>query len=72
MLILYHRWSVSDGKHNLPHIHAEYSGDEIVVDFDGNVIEGSIPRNKLKILEAWIEIHKEDLEVNWKLISNGE
>ena len=70
--IIVRMYRETDGKHNLPHIHAEYSGDEIVVDFDGNVIEGSIPRNKLKILEAWIEIHKEDLEVNWKLISNGE
>ncbi|MBR4473027.1 MAG: DUF4160 domain-containing protein [Oscillospiraceae bacterium] len=70
--IIVRMYRETDEKHNLPHIHAEYSGDEIVVDFDGNVIEGSIPRNKLKILEAWIEIHKEDLEVNWKLISNGE
>lgn len=31
-----------------------------------------MPRNKLKILEAWIEIHREDLEANGTLISNGE
>ena len=28
--------------------------------------------NKLKLLEAWIVIHHEDLEANWKLLSNGE
>ena len=61
-----------DGKHNVPHIHAEYSGDEVVLDFEGNILEGKIPRNKLKLLEAWVEIHREDLEANWKLISNGE
>ena len=60
------------GKHNLPHIHAEYSGDEVVMDFDGNIIEGSIPRNKLKLLLAWMEIHREDLETNWDLLSHGE
>ena len=32
------------GKHNLPHIHAIYSGDEVVVDLEGNVLEGAIPR----------------------------
>ena len=29
-------------------------------------------QNKLKLLEAWIVIHHEDLEANWKLLSNGE
>ena len=60
------------GKHNLPHIHAEYSGEEIVLTFDGTILEGTFPKSKLKLLEAWIEIHREDLEANWKLLSNGE
>jgi hypothetical protein len=60
------------GKHNVPHLHAEYSGDEVVIALDGTVLEGEIPKNKLKLLEAWMEIHREDLEANWKLLSNGE
>ncbi|MCD7771340.1 MAG: DUF4160 domain-containing protein [Oscillospiraceae bacterium] len=60
------------GKHNLPHIHAEYSGEEVVMALDGTVIEGSIPKNKMKLLEAWVEIHREDLEANWQLLSGGE
>lgn len=60
------------GKHNVPHIHAEYSGDEVVVALDGTVIEGEIPRNKMKLLIAWMEIHREDLEANWSILSRGE
>ncbi|MCD7824057.1 MAG: DUF4160 domain-containing protein [Oscillospiraceae bacterium] len=60
------------GKHNLPHIHAEYYGEEVVMALDGTVIEGSLPKNKMKLLEAWVEIHREDLEANWKLLSGGE
>lgn len=62
------------GKHNMPHVHAEYSGEEVVVALDGTVLEGekSFPRNKLKMLEVWMEIHREELEANWKLLSNGE
>lgn len=60
------------GKHNMPHVHAEYSGDEVVIALDGTVLEGGIPKNKLKLLEAWMEIHREDLEANWKLLSYGE
>ena len=60
------------GKHNLPHIHAIYSGDEVVVDLEGNDLEGAIPRNKMRLLLAWIEIHREELEANWDLLSAGE
>ena len=59
-------------KHNKPHIHVEYAGDQVVITLDGEVLEGSIPRSKMKLVEAWMEIHREDLEANWKLLSNGE
>ncbi len=32
------------GKHNMPHIHAEYSGDEVVVALDGTVLEPFLSR----------------------------
>lgn len=60
------------GKHKMPHIHVEYSGDEVVVALDGTILEGEIPKSKMKLLDAWMEIHREELEVNWKLLSNGE
>jgi hypothetical protein len=60
------------GKHNKPHIHAEYAGDEVVISLDGEVLEGSIPGAKMKLLEAWMEIHREDLQANWNLLSDGE
>lgn len=62
------------GKHNMPHIHAEYSGAEIVIALDGSILEGEkqFPKNKRKMLEVWMEIHREDLEANWKLLSSGE
>ena len=60
-------------QHNLPHIHVEYAGETAVIAIpNGNVIEGSLPSNKLKLVLAWIEIHKEDLMQNWKLAVNGK
>ncbi len=70
--IIVRMYKESGERHNLPHIHAEYSGEEIVVALDGSIIEGSFPKGKLKLLEAWMEIHKEELEANWKLLSNGD
>jgi hypothetical protein len=62
----------TSGRHNKPHIHAEYSGEEVVVAFDGEVLEGKFPPAKMKLLEAWMVIHHDDLQANWQLLSNGE
>lgn len=60
------------GKHHLPHIHVICSDKESVFTLDGEQIDGEIPSNKKKLVEAWIEIHKEDLETNWQLLNEGE
>ena len=70
--IIVRMYKVASGKHNMPHIHDEYSGDEVVISLDGAVLEGEIPKAKMKLLEAWMVIHHDDLEANWKLLSNGE
>ena len=60
-------------KHSMPHIHAEYGdhGVSIAIE-DGSVLGGSLPPGKMKLVQAWIEIHKEDLFANWKLAVAGE
>ena len=70
--IIVRMYKESGGKHNLPHIHAEYAGEEAVVALDGAVLEGGIPKAKMKLLDAWMEIHRDELEADWKLLSNGE
>lgn len=60
-------------KHHLPHIHARYQEFEAVFSIaDGNVIEGELPTSKTRLVQAWIEIYREDLEADWKLAINGE
>ena len=70
--IIVRMYSEKSGKHNKPHIHAEYSGEELVIALDGEVLEGRFPKNKQKLLEAWMIIHHDDLQANWSLLSNGE
>ena len=41
------------GKHSVPHFHAEYQGQEAAISFDGEVLDGSIPKKKLKLAIAW-------------------
>lgn len=62
-----------DKKHHRPHIHAEYGEHEASIAIeDGTVLSGSLPASKLKLVQAWIEIHREDLMVDWKLAVAGE
>jgi hypothetical protein len=42
----------SAGKHHEPHLHAQYSGDEVVVALTGEILEGAIAKPKMKLLEA--------------------
>ena len=60
-------------KHNKPHIHAEYAEHEASIAIeDGVVLSGSLPSAKMKLVQAWIEIHREDLLADWKLAVSGE
>lgn len=70
--IIIYMYSEVNERHNLPHIHAEYQDYEAVISFDGELIEGDFPRKKLKLIEAWIEIHADELAANWKLLSDGK
>lgn len=57
-------------KHHTPHIHVSYQDEEVIVNInDGSVLEGNIPGNKMKLLQAWIEIHKDELLADWQLAS---
>lgn len=60
-------------KHHLPHIHVSYADKEAVLQIpEGNLLEGSLPANKMRLMLAWIEIHQEELMADWDLASKGE
>ena len=60
-------------QHKLPHIHVKYQDDEVVVQIpDGIVLDGDIPNSKMKLLQAWIELHQDELMADWELAVSGE
>lgn len=60
-------------RHNLPHIHVRYQSDEATVSIEnGLILDGTFPPKQLKMVQAWIEIHQEELMVDWELAVNGE
>ena len=58
-------------QHKLPHIHARYQEFRAVFSIpDGELITGSLPPNKIKLVQAWIVMYQEDLMANWELAIN--
>lgn len=70
--IIIYMYREQGGRHNIPHIHAEYQDEEAVLSLDGELIEGTLPKKKLRLVQAWIDIHHDELEANWKLLSRGQ
>ena len=70
--IIIYMYFFDEDQHHAPHIHAKYSGDEAVIEIpSGTVLAENIPGNKLKLVQAWIEIHADELMANWNLASKG-
>lgn len=55
------------GEHNPPYFHATYQGYNAVINMDGELIDGEMPKKQLKLISAWTELHKDELFANWEL-----
>ena len=59
--------------HNLPHIHARYGEFEASIGIgDGEILAGALPRKQLRLVQAWIELHRDELAADWDLAASGE
>ncbi len=64
---------VDNRRHKMPHIHVKYQDNEAVVSLpNGDVLEGSLPPSKMKLVAAWIEIHRDELMADWELAVSGQ
>ena len=53
-------------EHNPSHIHAFYGEDNATININtGEIIEGKLPKNALKLVKEWVKIHKEELQKIW-------
>ena len=60
-------------QHHLPHIHVRYQGNEAVIAIeDASVLGGTLAPKQLRMVQAWVEIHREELVVDWELAVNGD
>lgn len=70
--IIIYMYAFDNRQHNRPHFHARYAEFEAVIDIEnGDVLGGELPKSKMKLVQAWLEIHREDLQADWSLAVQG-
>lgn len=71
--IIIRMYFYDDKQHHVPHLHAEYAGKMAVIGIDdGQVLAGTLPPGKVRLVQAWIEIHRDELLADWHLAVTGE
>ena len=71
--IIIYMYYFDNKEHKTPHIHANYAEYDVVISIPkGDVLNGEMANNKLKLIKAWVEIHQEDLMADWKLAVEGQ
>jgi hypothetical protein len=71
-LIIY-MYYLDNKQHKFPHIHVKYQEFEAIYKIpDGEILDGSLPVGKGKLVSAWIELHKDELMADWELASSGQ
>lgn len=60
-------------QNHVPHFHVYYQ-DEIAVFgiTPVELISGSLPRRQQRLVEAWAELHQEELKADWNLLQLGK
>jgi len=60
-------------QHNLPHIHVRYQDSKATFAIEtAEMIDGNLPNKQQRLLQAWMEIHKDELIADWELAVSGE
>lgn len=65
--------AINFADHPPPHFHAEYGGDEILIEIDTlAVYRGTIRRRALAPVLEWSALHRAALRRNWERASRRE
>lgn len=71
--IIIRLYLIDNQHHNTPHIHAKYAEFEASLSIaEGEPLAGELPRKQLRLVQAWIELHRDELMADWELAVMGE
>lgn len=61
------------GQHHRSHFHAYYGDDVAIYALSPiELIAGSLPRRQQRFVEAWAELHEDELRADWQLLQSGQ
>jgi hypothetical protein len=67
------RMYFAPGEHNPPHFHAYYNEYKASFSLDSlEIIDGELPRKQKRLVQAWAELHIDELKADWTLAISGE
>ena len=59
--------------HHTPHFHAYYQEHVGVFSLDPvDLMAGELPRTQRRLVEAWAELHHEELTADWERLQSGQ
>ena len=59
-------------QHHRPHFHAYFQDSVAICGIDPvEFLAGSLPRKQQRLLEAWAELHQDELRANWERLQEG-
>jgi hypothetical protein len=59
-------------RHHTPHFHAYYQEHSAVFSISPvEIISGALPQRQQRLVEAWAEIHQDELLADWRLLEEG-
>ena len=60
-------------RHHVPHFHAYYQENVAVFSASPvSLLSGSMPQRQQRLIEAWAELHQDELLADWELLRNGK
>jgi len=60
-------------RHHTAHFHAYYQENVAVFGISPvEIVTGSMPLRQQRLIEAWAELHQDELLADWKLLQEGK
>lgn len=57
--------------HDPAHFHAWYGEYKIIVSINDGVVKGEMPARALRMILEWLDLHREELLIDWEKAQRG-
>jgi len=71
--IIIRMYAEPSAPHHRPHFHAYYQDSVGIYSIDTiELMSGALPRRPHRLVEAWAELHQDELVTNWERLQAGQ